>query len=382
MNIACSSQQVPLSQQVASRLRRLIARRYKPGDVLPTYRDLATGLGVGLRSVFDGMNLLATQGLVKPVRRLGTVVSRRPGRGASGISQIAVVPRGNIDDIFLGYRGRILSGIGAHVEKRRLSLMLCPQRERKLVPMKEVLQSGSDAILLVGVVNQEYTRACLETDLPVVLIDQAEDAVPVDAVVSDNLGAARCVLGHLRELGHRRIAYATVARAPWSDFDNLERRAVFAQAMAETGLRPAMPNGEFDSAGPEACNPQVDEFIGRLRRQRGAPTALVTDSEWTLRCLMTCAQRAGLRVPEDLSLTTLAMPTDEWAGTGGPLTGCCVDFAGMGRAAVEALERRYRFPAAPVRRIRVPFVYCPGQTVASLHSRRTTKRCSTQSTPP
>jgi DNA-binding LacI/PurR family transcriptional regulator len=231
--------------------------------------------------------------------------------------------------------------------------------------VKEVLASGADAILLLGVLDVDYVRACMNTDLPVVLVDQAEDALAVDTVVCDNPAAARCVVSHLMALGHRRIAYAATAKTSWSDFDNLERRVVFAQVLAEAGLAPAVPDGAFVSTQPEPADPAVDAFVARLRRRRTAPTAIVTDSESTLQCLMSCAQRAGLRVPADLSLATLAMPPDEWAGTGGPLTGCCVDFAGMGGTAVKALEARSRSLAMPSRLIRASFTFWPGQTAAA-----------------
>ncbi len=364
MSIAVGTNQIPLGQQVAQRLRRLIARRHRPGDLLPTYRALAAELGVGLRSLCDGMNLLAAQGLVKPVRRIGTRVMRRPGRGAGGLSLVAVVPRGSIDDLFLGYRGWILSGIGAQVESRRLSLLLFPQRNEGLVPVEEVLASGADSILLVGVIDPDYIAACMRTDLPVVLVDQADDSGKADSVVCDNPGAARSVVQHLVGLGHRRIAYAL--ETPVRDSDSRERAASFAQAIRDAGLV-AAETCELPYNGCNVPNARADAFMAGLRANpRAAPSAVVTDADGTLRCLRAAAQRAGLRVPGDISLAALAMPPDDWSKDGGDMTGCCMDFSAMGRQGVVALERRGRFPNARVRQERTSFQLCPGQTAASV----------------
>jgi DNA-binding LacI/PurR family transcriptional regulator len=368
MSIALGAQQGSLGQQVAQRLRRLIARRYRPGDVLPTYRELAAELGVGLRSVSDGMNLLATQGLVKPVRRIGTRVVRSPGRGPGGLSLVAVVPRGRIDELFLGYRGWILSGIGAQIERQRLSLLLFPQRNDALVPVEELLASGADSILLVGVLDAAYTQACLATDLPVVLLDQADESLQVDSVVCDNPGAARHVVELLVRLGHRRIAYAHEKMTPRSDSDSRERAASFAEAMNSVGLVPAA-RCELSYTGSAVPNACADAYMASLRSAPPTPSAVVTDNESTLRCLQAAAHRAGIRVPEDLSLAALAMPPDHWAGIGDPLSGCCMDFSAMGHMAIAALERRSRYPTAPVRQERVPFRFCPGQTLAPLQAK-------------
>jgi GntR family transcriptional repressor for pyruvate dehydrogenase complex len=62
-------------EEVAARLRRLIAEgRLRPGDRLPSERELAQALGVSRTSVRDAIRTLQMAGLLEPRQGEGTVV--------------------------------------------------------------------------------------------------------------------------------------------------------------------------------------------------------------------------------------------------------------------------------------------------------------------
>ncbi|MBB1256028.1 GntR family transcriptional regulator [Streptomyces sp. OF3] len=64
---------VPLSEQVASSARRAMAEgSLRPGDRLPSARDVARSLGVNMHTVLRGYQTLRSEGLI----------DLRPGRGA------------------------------------------------------------------------------------------------------------------------------------------------------------------------------------------------------------------------------------------------------------------------------------------------------------
>ena len=66
-------------ERVALHLRTLIQRgRLKPGDRLPTERELAAELGVSRPSVRSALQQLAAMGLVKARRRAGTFIQSGP----------------------------------------------------------------------------------------------------------------------------------------------------------------------------------------------------------------------------------------------------------------------------------------------------------------
>lgn len=69
----------PAGERVAAHLRALIQRgKLKPGDRLPTERELAAELGVSRPSVRSALQQLAAMGLVKARRRAGTFIQQGP----------------------------------------------------------------------------------------------------------------------------------------------------------------------------------------------------------------------------------------------------------------------------------------------------------------
>jgi GntR family transcriptional repressor for pyruvate dehydrogenase complex len=69
----------PAGERVATHLRSLIQRGdLKPGDRLPTERELAAQLGVSRPSVRSGLQQLSAMGLVQAKRRAGTFIHSGP----------------------------------------------------------------------------------------------------------------------------------------------------------------------------------------------------------------------------------------------------------------------------------------------------------------
>ena len=69
----------PAGERVATHLRTLIQRGgLKPGDRLPTERELAAQLGVSRPSVRSALQQLSAMGLVKARRRAGTFIQAGP----------------------------------------------------------------------------------------------------------------------------------------------------------------------------------------------------------------------------------------------------------------------------------------------------------------
>ena len=70
----------PISAQLADRLAKMILDgEYRPGEQLPTERELAEQLGVSRTMVREAAKLLEARGLVEIRRGVGTFVSSTPG---------------------------------------------------------------------------------------------------------------------------------------------------------------------------------------------------------------------------------------------------------------------------------------------------------------
>ena len=69
---------VPAYRQIADALRRhLVARRVRPGDLLPPVRQLALDLGVHFNTVAQAYRILADEGWLDLRRRRGALVLDR-----------------------------------------------------------------------------------------------------------------------------------------------------------------------------------------------------------------------------------------------------------------------------------------------------------------
>ena len=76
---------VPPYLQIAQQVRQaLVSGVLRPGDQLPTVKDVVTQLGINPNTVFKGYRELEHEGLVEGRRGAGTFVLRRPPGPAPG----------------------------------------------------------------------------------------------------------------------------------------------------------------------------------------------------------------------------------------------------------------------------------------------------------
>ncbi len=76
----------PQGEQIRAEIRDAIARgETRPGESLPTVRQLAADLGINLNTVARAYRLLESEGLVTTIRGRGTVV--RSARETPGIAK-------------------------------------------------------------------------------------------------------------------------------------------------------------------------------------------------------------------------------------------------------------------------------------------------------
>ncbi|HYI58371.1 MAG TPA: LacI family DNA-binding transcriptional regulator [Microlunatus sp.] len=185
-----------------------------------------------------------------------------------------------------------------------------------------------DALVVASFALSSYERERLaELSVPVVYLNQELDQTA--GVCIDDTGGAAAATWHLIHLGHRRLAYVTTR-----DLDGF----TFSAARRFTGARRAVDQHNrvrvddpihslarmvVDSSGG------VDEVgqlaVGQLLSSERLPTAVICETDDIAMSLISALSRAGLRVPDDLSvlgfddsayaplfdLTTVAQPVAE-----------------------------------------------------------------------
>jgi LacI family transcriptional regulator len=354
-------------------IRRLIAAGgFRRGDQLPTYADLCKRLGVSFLTVQRAMGDLARDGIVYRLHGKGCYVGKALNSGPRPFSQVGLVFGASLNMLIRApYLNQILDGVLTACGERNVDLTILSIRTaRGRIPPAQ-LAAQVDAVILLGLTNTEYLRGFQETHVPLVLVDNLTPGLPVDTVVVDNARGVGLVMQDLLARGHRRIAYVSgltrdpIAEAWVEPSDETERREAYAAEMHAAGLgdhlrvfAARVGGGTGGDAAAAATGPRpVTAFV--------AFGALLVPS------LCRELAAAGLRVPQDVSVAAAAgAPTDDVL-SGLPITYAKADFAAMGVAAVEALERRCRASPPPEPAVsRVPVTFVPGGTAAARAEQR------------
>ncbi|MFD6289552.1 LacI family DNA-binding transcriptional regulator [Streptomyces sp. NPDC060205] len=141
--------------------------------------------------------------------------------------------------------------------------------------------------------------------LPAVLLGAPDRAAAVPSVGLGQQGAGvEEVAAHLLQLGHRRIAYVA---GPEELQHTRLRHGAFDAALRKAGVRPvAVLHTDFSEVSAVAATVALLDTADR-------PTAIVYANDSMAVCGMGAAQRAGLRVPRDLSVVGYDnLPLGRW----------------------------------------------------------------------
>jgi LacI family transcriptional regulator len=179
----------------------------------------------------------------------------------------------------------------------------------------------------------EILRAELEPfNIPVVLVDGSFPHEWCPRVISDDFTGAKLAVEHLHSLGHRRIAHVT----------NILTTNGFAK-MRHDGYRAALREfgldcGEELTLMIDSKNIFEDSFISSVESLcvNGGATAVFCGSDPIAMMVYRAASKAGLKIPEELSVAGYAN-LDYTAMMTPPLTTVAQPFVEMGSRAAEKL---------------------------------------------
>ena len=171
-----------------------------------------------------------------------------------------------------------------------------------------------------------------QVDVPIILIDRD---VPGDLrasmVRNDHRAGMREAVGHLLDLGHRRIALITGALDLWPV---RERIAGMAEAVAARG-RPDETVSLVGSLSAEHGERSTEQLLAMHPR----PTAIVAGGNQVLAGCVRALSRHGIRIPDDMSLITCD-EVDLSELHSPPIASVSRDTLLLGRTAAELLLER------------------------------------------
>lgn len=145
--------------------------------------------------------------------------------------------------------------------------------------------------------RQETLDVLDQVDVPVIMVDRDVDAdLDASIVRNDHRAGMRAAVGHLLDLGHRRIALITGALDLWPV---RERIAGMAEAVEARGVR-----DETTSLVGSLSAEHGERSTEQLLAMEPRPTAIIAGGNQVLAGCVRALQRRGIRIPEDMSLVT------------------------------------------------------------------------------
>ena len=231
------------------------------------------------------------------------------------------------------YFSAILAGAAEAAYEHELRLVLeqtLHEHAREVAELARLMRGiGDGALIVLPEESSAELELALSDGYPFVVVDPL---MPLDrripTVAADHRSGADEAMGHLLDLGHRKIA--AIAGPPgWLATE--ERRRAYHEALAGIGVEPVEVASDFEVApGAEAAAALLD--------RPEPPTAIFAFNDAIAIGALRAARERGIRVPEDVSVvgfddivhTTLVTP---------PLTTVRQPLAEMGRAAIGLLLR-------------------------------------------
>ena len=290
--------------QLAEGLKRSIADGvFKPGDVLPTWREMSEELGVSLRIPREAMARLVSAGVLSSCPRRGTVVLSRTAGGGKRVV-IAVAEQQSVSF----YTATLIARIRSFLTRRgyRVDVVACEHDQNgadDVRPIEAALESRCE--LLVSMVENKTAWKRISTwKLPPVLFlgDVPRKRMRgCGRIVIDNNRAVGDFVRHCQERGIRRVVEIGMGGGGSQSAFRLLRRAGIE---TERLVVRVYPNEWLLSATIRRAMEITGEYVRAHRR--GLPELLLLDDDFIANGALVALLDAGVKVPRDIRVVTFA----------------------------------------------------------------------------
>jgi DNA-binding LacI/PurR family transcriptional regulator len=298
-------------------------------------RDVARKAGVSVATVSFALN--GQPGVAEDTRQRILAAAAELGYRAN--PQAQALRRGRTTTYGLVIRNfnnpfflEVLSGAEQAADEAGATLLLLdshysPERERMLVREMAAQRLAGLAIAPVG--KGESVRAWqeLRPGTPVVALNATVEGITgVSRVYPDNAAGVELAMRRLAELGHAGVAFLSAPRGLVADPDRLR---LFRRLARELGIRPNVMHSPLTIT-------DVRTAAGSLLARPDAPTAVITNSDYTALGIYLTARDLSLRIGPDISVIGHDdLPTSELLDP--PLATIRLDGREMGRALMARL---------------------------------------------
>ncbi len=264
----------------------------------PTMEDVAARAGVSRALV--SIVFRAAPGASSATRERVLAAAREldyhPDTRASRLGRTRTRTLGVVFGVGHAFHGDVIESLYVAADQTGYEVVLSgvTGRRPETTAVQTLLAERCEALVLVGsdLPAGEMTR--LAGGLPVVSVLRPVRAPGVDVVRTDDADGLRQGVAHLAQLGHTHIAHCDGGRAPGA----AQRRQGFRTAIRRLGSSAAaveLPGGLTEEDGAASAT-------AYLALQGRRPTAVTAFNDRCALGFIDTVRRAGLRVPEDVSV--------------------------------------------------------------------------------
>lgn len=269
-----------------------------------TIKDIAKRAGVSHSTVSRAlrMNNLVSDETARQIRQVAQEMGYRPSAVARSLktkrTQVLGVIVSSISDPFFS---EILNGIEVSAQARGYSLFIAasqhdPIKERQIV--QTMMEQRTDGVIICSSsFSPEHGRQLLSYGFPVVVVNHQGSEGFNYSIYHDDVDGSSQITQHLISLGHKRIAYLGNSQSGKTTQDRLQG---FLDAMEKADLEVPESYIHHVAGGEPSLGAESVEYFARLTP---GPTAIVCFNDMLAIGVLKGCQLAGLRVPEDLSVT-------------------------------------------------------------------------------
>ena len=274
-----------------------------------TIRGVAQAAGVHVSTVSRALDpvkrKLISEEVLRTVEAAARKLGYRPNRAASSLRTgrthtIGVL----VPDMTNAVFPPMLEGIEASAAARGYFVLVAHAADAQLgqAVAERMIAQRVDGIVIANAVHDDPLVAYLaQSGVQAVLVNRPDDTGRLPAVVGDDRLAMKLVVEHLLREGHRRIAHLA---GPQHVPTGVARRQGLEQALRDHDLAPAALV-ECESFTRDAGRSACERLLAQMR---DAPAdtradALVCANDLIALGAYDALREAGLRVPQDLSVT-------------------------------------------------------------------------------
>ena len=323
-------------------------RRITIVDVAKHANVSTTAVSKVLRNAYG-----ASPAMQAKVRKAIAELGYRPYAAARGMRGKTYTIGVMLPDIRNPFFAQILDGLSGRLHDTDYQVLLGTGgngEDSEARVIEAMIDRGMDGMVMIAPVSPRAHLELVAGKVPTVLVGRHGHSSAYDTVTDDDTAGAALIVGHLADLGHRRIAHIEHHETDpvrIREMPNAVRAEGYRQAMRARGLadRIEIASTTYTQEGGYLG---AQQLLARPRR----PTAIFAGADIVAMGVLEAVADAGLSVPGDLSVAGYDNTT---FAAFGPISLTSVDQAGreMGANAARLLLDRIADRTRPTAQIKL-----------------------------